>query len=326
MNDRIVASRRPPAPAKEDRCTPLPWHQPKSSEDDLEAPARVQRLLASPSYREADEDLPLLQHPGMRGVRLHLDYWKAEEILAAHRIAHTIVVFGSTRIGEAAAAARRLEAARAALAASPADADARRDVRVAERIVAKCRYYDVARDLGRIIGKSNQGPSGQWSVVMTGAGPGIMEAANRGAFDVGAQTIGLNVRLPHVQFPNPYVTPEFCFRFHYFAIRKLHFVQRARAIVVFPGGYGTFDELFEALALVQTRTISPVPIVLVGEEYWRRAIDFDFLVEEGVIDPEDVELFWYAETAHEIWSGIRAWHAHPQKPAQPIANISAVAP
>ena len=321
----MSSNRRPPAPAKEDRCTPLPWHQPKSSEDDLDAPARVQRLLASPSYREADEDVTLLQQPGMRGVRLHLDYSKAEEILAAHHVAHTIVVFGSTRIGEPAAAKRRLEAARAVLQASPQDAQARRDVRIAERIVAKSPYYEVARDLGRIIGESHR-PAGQRLVVMTGAGPGIMEAANRGAFDVGAPTAGLNVKLPHVQFPNPYVTPELCFRFHYFAIRKLHFVQRARAIVVFPGGYGTLDELFEALALVQTRTISPVPIVLVGEDYWRRAVNFDFLVEEGVIEPEDVELFWYAETAEEIWNGIRAWHAHPQKPVQRVANISAVAP
>ena len=135
-----------------------------------------------------------------------------------------------------------------------------------------------------------------------------MEGANRGAFDVGAQSVGLNIALPHPQFPNPYITPELCFRFHYFAMRKLHFLQRARALVVFPGGYGTMDELFETLALVQTRKIAPVPVVLVGERYWRRAVDFEFLIDEGAIDPEDAELFWFAETAEEIWAGINEWY------------------
>ena len=322
----MSGSRGLPAPPQHERRRPLPWHQPKSSEDDAHAPARVKRLLASPTYREADEDLALLQEPGMRGVRLHLDYTKAEQTLAAHGIAHTIVVFGSTRIAEPAAARRRLHEARERLDAAPGDPDARRDLRIAERMVANSRYYDVAREFGRIVGESGQHARPHRLIVMTGAGPGVMEAANRGAFDAGAETAGLNVRLPTPQFPNPYVSPQLCFRFHYFAIRKLHFVQRARALVVFPGGYGTFDELFEALALVQTRTIAPIPIVLVGERYWRRAIDFDFLVEEGVVDPEDLELFWYAESAQEIWNGIEAWHAHPEKPAQPAANISAVAP
>jgi uncharacterized protein (TIGR00730 family) len=143
---------------------------------------------------------------------------------------------------------------------------------------------------------------------MTGGGPGIMEAANRGAYDVGAKSIGLNIRLPREQYPNPYITPELCFRFHYFALRKLHFLLRAKALVAFPGGYGTLDEMFEALTLVQTRTIKPVPVVLVGERYWRQVFNVDFLVDEGVIDPEDRELFWFAETAQEIWEGIQHWH------------------
>lgn len=144
---------------------------------------------------------------------------------------------------------------------------------------------------------------------MTGGGPGIMEAANRGAYDVGAKSIGLNIHLPHEQYPNPYITPDLCFRFHYFAVRKLHFLRRAKALVAFPGGYGTLDELFETLTLVQTRTIKPVPVVLVGESYWRQAINVDFLVDEGVIDPEDRELFWFAETAQEIWDDIQHWHS-----------------
>lgn len=146
-------------------------------------------------------------------------------------------------------------------------------------------------------------------VIMTGGGPGIMEAANRGAYDVGAKSIGLNIHLPHEQYPNPYITPDLCFRFHYFAVRKLHFLRRAKALVAFPGGYGTLDELFETLTLVQTRTIKPVPVVLVGESYWRQAINVDFLVDEGVIDPEDRELFWFAETAQEIWDDIQHWHS-----------------
>ena len=316
---------RPPPPRHERRA-PLPWHCPKSAEDDPHAPARVQRLLESPSYREADEDPALLAQPQMRGVRLHLDYWKAENLLQENAVAHTIVVFGSTRTLELAAAARCLAAAREALREAPDDAEAARNVRVAERMVEKSRYYDIARAFGRLVAEANHGRAADKLVVMTGGGPGIMEAANRGAFDVGAKTAGCNVKLPHPQFPNPYISPELCFRFHYFAIRKLHLVQRARALVVFPGGYGTFDELFEALALVQTRTIAPLPIVLVGERYWRRVVDFDLLVEEGMIDPEDVELFWYAESAEEIWKGIRAWHADPRKPPQPEANISCFAP
>ena len=154
-------------------------------------------------------------------------------------------------------------------------------------------------------------------VVVTGGGPGVMEAANRGAYDVGAKTVGLNITLPHEQYPNPYITPGLCFRFHYFALRKLHFLLRARALVAFPGGFGTFDELFETLTLVQTRKIKPVPVILVGEDYWRRAVDLDFLVAEGVIDAEDRELFWFAETAQEIWDGIRHWYQLAGEPLFP---------
>ena len=145
-------------------------------------------------------------------------------------------------------------------------------------------------------------------VVETGGGPGIMEAATRGAHARGGVSVGLNIALPHEQFPNPYVTPSLCFQFHYFAIRKLHFLNRARALVVFPGGYGTLDEMFEVLTLVQTREIAPLPVVLVGEAYWRRALDVDFLVEQGAIDPEDRDLFWFAETAEDIWGGILRWY------------------
>ncbi|MGD8933833.1 MAG: LOG family protein, partial [Gammaproteobacteria bacterium] len=151
-------------------------------------------------------------------------------------------------------------------------------------------------------------------VIMTGGGPGMMEAANRGAYDVNSHSIGLNIDLPHEQYPNPYITPNLCFRFHYFALRKLHFLLRTRALVVFPGGYGTFDELFETLTLVQTRKINPIPIILVGQKYWRQAFNVDFLVAEGVIDEEDRELFWYAETAQEIWDSILEWYEANEAP------------
>ena len=243
---------------------------------------------------------------------------KTELILEQNVIKHTVVVFGSTRILEKAGAERDLAAARSALARDSDNPVLARQVKIAERVLAKSRYYDVARDFGRLVGGSNFGFDNQRVVVMTGGGPGIMEAANRGAFDVGAKSIGLNINLPREQFPNPYVTPELCFRFHYFALRKLHFLLRAKALVAFPGGYGTFDELFEVLTLVQTRTIKPIPVVLVGEDYWRGAVDFDYLVDEGVIDPEDRGLFWFAEEAGQIWDGILDWYAKAGRPLKAV--------
>ncbi len=296
----------PPAhPAR--RRDPLPWHRPKSTAEDPEALARVRAIMASPSYRVASEDADFLRGVDARGLRLQMDYLKAELLLRQHEVARTIVVFGSTRICEPAEARRKVEELEAALAADTGNAEVARRLNVARRILAKSRLYDVARELGRIVGEANKAATGPKTLVMTGGGPGIMEAANRGAFDGGAQTIGLNISLPHEQFPNPYVTTDLCFQFHYFALRKLHFLQRARALVAFPGGYGTFDEMFEILTLIQTRKIKPIPIVLVGEDYWKRAVDFDFLVEEGVIDIEDRELFWFAESAQDIWRGIQDW-------------------
>jgi uncharacterized protein (TIGR00730 family) len=297
---------RPPHPHL--RRQPLPTSQPKSAEEDPDAPRRVAEILASPSYLEADHDVQFLGTNEARGPRLQLDYLKPELFLEHHGVLHTVVVFGGTRILEPLAAERAVERLRQAIAADPADQELARQLAVAERVKAKSRYYEVARELGRLIGRAGEGPHDCRVVVMTGGGPGIMEAANRGCYDVGAKSIGLNIHLPHEQFPNPYITPELCFRFHYFALRKLHFLLRAKALVAFPGGYGTLDELFETLTLVQTRTIKPVPVVLVGERYWRQAVNFDCLVEEGVIDPEDRELFWFAETADDVWSGILCWH------------------
>ncbi|OYV75668.1 MAG: Rossman fold protein, TIGR00730 family [Chromatiales bacterium 21-64-14] len=314
MNDRRDSSNPPaararPAPAHpQRRHEPLPWHAPKPAEEDPDAPRRVQAILDSPTYRPADRDVDFLDLGATRGVRLQIDYLKPELLLDRYGVEHTIVVFGSTRIREPAAAQRRVEELLALLRDNPGDTELERRLAVAERLLAKSRYYDAARELGRLIGAAGAGPDDHRVMLVTGGGPGMMEAANRGAFDVRAHSIGLNITLPHEQYPNPYITPELCFRFHYFAIRKLHFLLRARALVAFPGGYGTFDELFETLTLIQTRKIRPVPVILVGERYWRRAVDVDFLVEEGVIDPEDRDLFWYAEDAQEIWQGIVQWH------------------
>jgi uncharacterized protein (TIGR00730 family) len=308
-NQPITDKPRIPKPAHPvNRREPLPWQCPKPSEEDPHAPARVQAILQSPSYRRADVDLDFLARDTMRGVRLQIDYFKPEILLEEHRIRHTIVVFGSTRICEPATAQRKVNVLKAALAADAGNKELERRLAIAERVLAKSHYYEVAREFARLVSATNKTANGQHRVVVTGGGPGIMEAANRGAFDLGAKSVGFNISLPHEQYPNPYITPELCFNFHYFAMRKLHFLLRAKALVAFPGGYGTFDELFEVLTLVQTRKIKPIPVVLVGESYWRKAVNLDFLVDEGVIDQEDRELFWFAETAQEIWNGILHWH------------------
>ena len=244
----------PTLPHPHKRREALPWQQPKAPEEDPEALQRVRAILNSPSYRRADNDIDFLARDGVRGVRVQIDYLKPELLLQEHEIRHTIVVFGSTRICEPAAARRRVEALRASLAADPNNIELGRRLAIAERIHAKSHYYEVAREFGRLVGSANRGSRKHHSVIITGGGRGMMEAANRGAFDVGAKSVGLNISLPHEQYPNPYVTPELCFSFHYFAMRKLHFLLRAKALVAFPGGYGTFDELFEVLTLVQTRT------------------------------------------------------------------------
>lgn len=290
------------------RRTPLPWHRPKPAEDDAVAADAIQAIVTHPSYREADRDVDFLAGNDTRGVRLQLDYLKAEQAMARHGVAHTIVVFGGTRIIEPRAARRQVADRAAAAAANPGDATLQRELAVARRVLETSRYYDIARDFGALVGAAGAKTGDGRIMIMTGGGPGIMEAANRGAHDTGGQSIGLNITLPHEQYPNPYVSPPLCFSFHYFAVRKLHFLLRARALVVFPGGYGTLDELFEVLNLAQTRKIAPLPVILVGEAWWRRVFDPDFLADEGVIDPEDRDLFWYAESADEIWRGILRWY------------------
>ena len=305
-----------------DRAEALPGQKPTASEDDSRAPEALRRIMLSPSYREADRDLDFLQGDATRGIRLQLDFLKAESVLKQRQVAHTVVVFGSTRIREPKAARRALDSAYKALLANPSDESLQRRLEIARTIMEKSQYYEIARQFGQIIGAAGEKAIGGRIMIMTGGGPGIMEAANRGAHDVGAESIGLNITLPNEQFPNPYVTPELCFSFHYFAMRKLHFLLRARALVAFPGGYGTLDELFEVLSLAQTRKIAPVPVILVGESYWRRAFDPDFLVGEGVIDPEDRDLFWFVESAEDAWRDILSWYETIGRPLLPVGSAA----
>jgi uncharacterized protein (TIGR00730 family) len=317
---------RPPSlAATRPRRQPLPTRTPKSAAEDPAAPERVAAILRSPSYRPADQDPDFLAWDEIRGIRLEIDYQKAELLLKKHRIDHTIVVFGSTRIREPSAASAQVARLEEELQRAPDDPSVAARLSIARRLLDHSRYYDEARAFGVLVGKATpSGPTGK-IVVMTGGGPGIMEAANRGATDAEAPSTGLNITLPHEQFPNPYVTPELCFSFHYFAIRKLHFMQRARALVAFPGGFGTLDELFETLTLIQTRKMPAVPVVLVGRDYWQRVFDIDFLVNEGTIDAEDRDLFGYAETAEEAWRMVCHWHAAagtPHFPAPPPLSSS----
>jgi hypothetical protein len=304
----------PQPPHPRHRREPLPECQPKAGEDDPHAPEAIRALLESAAYRRADQDTGFLQRDEARGLRLNLEYMNPELLLGEHGVRHTIVVFGSTRITEPVAARRRVEQLERQLQLTPADPELQRRLRTAQRVLENSRYYTAAREFGQLVAGAGSDRAGNRLVVMTGGGPGIMEAANRGAFDRNAPTVGLNIALPHEQFPNPYLTPGLCFRFRYFALRKLHFMQRARALVAFPGGFGTLDELFEALTLIQTRTIRPLPVVLVGREYWERVIDFGFLMDEGVIESEDREIFWYAETAQQAWEGILDWYARSGEP------------
>ncbi len=280
---------------------------------------RIRALKASPAYLLAFEDFAFLRSPELRAARLQLELMKPELLQQKHGVESTIVVFGSARIPEPVRARRAFEEAERAARASPGDADLKRRAAVAGRLAELSRYYEEARKFSRIVSGMCQVGARCDFVVTTGGGPGIMEAANRGAADIGSKSVGHNITLPHEQEPNPYVTPELCFRFHYFALRKMHFMLRAKALVAFPGGYGTLDELFEALTLVQTGKVPAIPIILFGRSFWERAIDFGFLESEGVISPGDRSLFHFAETAGEAWGVIESHYrdggeVRPHKP------------
>ena len=231
-----------------------------------------------------------------------LELLKPELVLNRRRIEGTIIFFGGARILGPESAQKQLVQAETAARLDPCNPSLERALRIARRLVQNARYYEEARRLAALISSADKASGHCNHVVVTGGGPGVMEAANRGAHDMGAESIGLNIVLPFEQKPNPYITPELCFQFHYFAIRKMHFLMRARALVVFPGGYGTLDELFETLTLIQTRKITPFPVLIFGKSFWQSVINFNALVEEGTISPEDLDLFEYVETAEEAWA------------------------
>ena len=265
-----------------------------TAEEDAEAVVPASRYAGPESaYRLAFTDTEFLLHEELRPVRMQLELLKPEMVQSEHGIRSTIVIFGSARIVPPHQAFERLEAARAG-------GDAL-SIKRAEMAVAMSRYYDEAQRFAAIVTKKSRELESPVYVV-TGGGPGIMEAGNRGAHESGGKSIGLNIVLPHEQAPNPYITPELCFQFHYFALRKMHFVMRSIALVCFPGGFGTLDELFETMTLTQTGKSRKRPILLFGREFWSRLIDFDWLIETGMISPGDIHLFRYVETAEEAWA------------------------
>jgi uncharacterized protein (TIGR00730 family) len=272
------------------------------------AEANRQAILSSPSYRLAEYDFDFLKRDDIRHVRMTLELLKTETLLRDHNVKATVVVFGSARIVPHDVAELRLKEAVEEAKRKPRDAATKRAVFRAERVLAKSHFYDEARQFGMIVSTICQIEGRNDFVIATGGGPGIMEAANRGAFDVGAKSVGFNIDLPHEQEPNPYITPDLCFRFHYFALRKFHFILRAKALVVFPGGFGTLDELFDTLCLRQTRRMQAIPIILYGREYWESLLDFSQMADEGVIDDDDLKLISFAESPAEAWKIIADFH------------------
>ncbi|MEZ5681625.1 MAG: LOG family protein [Erythrobacter sp.] len=255
---------------------------------------------AHPAYRLAFQDKDFLLREELRPVRFQLELLKPEMLLDEAGVGSTLVMYGSARIP----APEDCDAMLAAAKDQPED-----ERKVAESLVAKSKYYTEAYRLARIASEKSivEGGKRQF-VVCSGGGPSIMEAANKGASDAGSESIGLNIILPHEQAPNQYVTPYLALNFHYFALRKMHFLLRAKAVAVFPGGFGTFDEFFELLTLIQTGKMKPMPILLFGKDFWTRVVDFEAIAEEGTISKKDLELFRWCETADEAWEHIAAFY------------------
>ncbi len=269
---------------------------------------QLRAILDSETYRLATEDTDFLHRNELRPVRVQLELLKPEIYFTEQKIESTVVIFGGTQIVERKEAARALQLARKASKANPEKTSQANAVEVASRILAKSYYYEHAREFARIVSSRCQVEGRCDYVIVTGGGPGIMEAANRGTDDVGAKSIGLNITLPTEQQPNPYISPDLCFQFRYFALRKMHFLLRSKALVVFPGGFGTLDELFDALTLRQTNRMQDIPIILYGREYWEKVIDFPFLAAEGVIATHHLDLISYAESPQEAWELITCFH------------------
>ncbi len=268
---------------------------------ELQAHSNQGYALNPDAYRLAFADPEFLLRRETRGLRMQLEMLKPESDQQAQGIENTIVVFGSARFPAP-------EQANEALASTKKSGDAAA-ITLAERQVRNSKYYDQARLFSRLVAAHSKASSPQEQLfICTGGGPGIMEAANRGAHELGMPNVGLNIALPHEQKSNPYVSPSLNFKFHYFAMRKMHFMMRAKALVAFPGGFGTLDELFEVITLVQTKKAKPVPIVLFGTSYWKRLINFDVLIEEGAISPEDLDMLTYVDDPQDAWDAIKSFY------------------
>lgn len=271
--------------------------------------SQVRAIMEGAAYQLAYEDMEFLASDDLRPIRLQLELLKPEQELRRQKVSSTVVVFGSARIVSQKQAQADLDELATRDTSEKNDKQHARQIAEAKNKLTQSHYYEEARRFSHIVSSRFQAEHRRDFVVVTGGGPGIMEAANRGAFEAGARSIGLNITLPHEQQPNPFISPELAFQFHYFAVRKMHFLMRAKGLVVFPGGFGTLDELFDVLTLVQTGKMAPIPIVLVGKAYWQRVIDFDYLVESGYISAQDKQLLTYMDTAEEIVAVLEAFYA-----------------
>jgi uncharacterized protein (TIGR00730 family) len=270
--------------------------------DILKAQSQSGETLTPESNRLAFADPEFLLRRETRGIRFQLEMLKPDIAQQEHGIEHTVVVFGSARFQSQEKAQKNLESAISSGVVT--------DIKRAEALVRNAHFYEQARAFGHLIAQYSANKHNPNKLfICTGGGPGIMEAANRGASEAGGISVGLNIALPHEQTPNPYITPELSFKFHYFALRKMHFMMRAKALVAFPGGFGTMDELFETLTLVQCKKAKPVPIVLFGTDYWKKVFHPEIMLEEGMISEEDLQLFRYVDTVDDAWEVIRAFYA-----------------
>ena len=267
----------------------------------------LEAILKSSSYKLAHEDLELLNTDEMRGVRMLLEITKPEQVIEKENIISTVIIFGGVHISEEITSKRRLAEALKLLEEDPKSTFLKQEVKRYKNLYSMSHYYSSARNLSKLISNETKLESPHAHVIVTGGGPGIMEAANRGAFDAGCKSIGLNISLPNEQHPNSFITPGLCFKFNYFAMRKFHFVMRSEAAVFFPGGFGTLDELFELLTLRQTDMKKHIPIVLFGRDYWNKVINFQYLSDMGLIEENHLSIFKYADSAKEAWDLIKEY-------------------
>ena len=262
-------------------------------------------IINSDSYKLAHEDIGFLSRDEMRGVRMLLEITKPDLILEANKILSTIIIFGGASITEESNTKKRVKNIKELIKKNPTSILLKRNLSRLENLLSMSHYYQSAMEFSKLASISNQNKNYNSDVIVTGGGPGIMEAANRGAFEANCKSIGLNISLPNEQIPNAFITPGLCFKFNYFALRKIHFVMRSIAAVFFPGGFGTLDELFELLTLRQTGMKTKIPIILFGREYWDKIVNFEYLADHGLIADEHLNLFKYADSASEAWEIIK---------------------